>query len=292
MEAITDAVIPAVTILMMVAVGHTLTYTDLRRSATDLRALVTATLGQLIFLPVIVTVIVLVFQPSPTVIAGLVLVAACPGGTISNFYACLARANAALSISLTVISCLLSFVTIPTLVTAGFFFWLDDQPDVQLSFTRLMMQLLIFVAVPTCVGMALRRWRPESTTGRDLLLRRLSLCGLVVLVTWIVLGQRDALLDSAGELVLVSLLFTGLAMAAGYGLGWATGRPVADRLTYVIEFPCRNLVLALMVAVTVLGRPDFVSFAAVLLLVQAVIMLGMAVVLGRTHTRPSVSGES
>ena len=285
MEAITDIAIPVVTVLMMLAVGHTLTFADLRRSATDLRALVTATLGQLILLPLIVTIIVLVTQPSPTVIAGLVLVAACPGGTISNFYACLARANAALSISLTVISCLLSFITIPTLVTAGFFFWLDDQPDVEVSFTGLMIQLLIFVALPTCLGMLLRRWRPASTTGRDLLLRRLSLCALVVLVTWIVLGQVDALLVSAWELVLVSLLFTGLAMAAGYGLAWATGRSVADRLTYVIEFPCRNLVLALMVAVTTLGRPDFLAFAAVLLLVQAVIILGMILVFGRREVR-------
>lgn len=285
MEAITDIAVPVVTVLMMLAVGHTLTFTDLRRSATDLRALVTATLGQLILLPLIVTVIVLVIQPSPTVIAGLVLVAACPGGTISNFYACLARANAALSISLTVISCLLSFIAIPTLVTGGFFFWLDDQPDVEVSFTGLMIQLLVFVALPTCLGMLLRRWRPASTTGRDLLLRRLSLCALVVLVTWVVLGQVDALLVSAWELVLVSLLFTGLAMASGYGLAWATGRSVADRLTYVIEFPCRNLVLALMVAVTTLGRPDFLAFAAVLLLVQALIMLGMILALGRREAR-------
>lgn len=281
MELLTDAAVPIVTILMMLSVGHTLTPTELRRSATDLRALVTATLGQLILLPLIATVIVLVIQPSPMVIAGLVLVAACPGGTISNFYACLARANPALSISLTVISCLLSFVTIPTLVTAGFFFWLDDQPNVQVPFTGLMIQLLLFVALPTCLGMALRRWRPASTTGRDLLLRRLSLCGLVVLVAWIVLGQRQALLGSAGELVLVSLLFTGLAMGAGYGLAWATGRSVADRLTYVIEFPCRNLVLALMVAVTTLDRPDFVTFAAVLLLVQAVIMLFLVLIVER-----------
>jgi BASS family bile acid:Na+ symporter len=292
MEVLIDAAIPIVTILMMLAVGHTLTPTDLRRSATDLRALVTASLGQLILLPLIATVIVLVMHPSPMVIAGLILVAACPGGTISNFYAYLSRANTALSISLTVISCLMSFITIPTLVTAGFFFWLDDQPDIKVPFAPLMVQLLVFVAAPTCIGMALRRWRPASTTGRDLLLRRLSLCGLVALATWIVLGQREALLVSAGELTLVSLLFTCMAMAAGYGLAWATGRSVADRLTYVIEFPCRNLVLALMVAVTTLGRPDFVTFAAVLLLVQAVIMLGMTLALGRTETHPPVSSES
>ena len=54
---------------MMIAVGHGLTVPDLRRSVTDLRALVTATLGQLILLPLIATVLVLVFNPAPAVIA-------------------------------------------------------------------------------------------------------------------------------------------------------------------------------------------------------------------------------
>jgi BASS family bile acid:Na+ symporter len=285
MDAITDTAIPIVTVLMMVAVGHSLTVTDLKRSATDLRALVTASLGQLILLPLIATVIVLVMRPSPMVIAGLVLVAACPGGTISNFYACLANANAALSITLTAISCLMSFVTIPILVTAGFFFWLEDQPVVQVPFAALVFQLIVLVALPTCLGMALRSWRPASTTGRDLVLRRLSVCALIILVTIIVLGQRDELLLSAMEMVLVSLVFTAMSMAAGLGLAWITGRSVADRLTYVIEFPCRNLVLALMVAVTTLRRPDFVAFAAVLLLVQAVVMLGLVVFFGTRQAR-------
>jgi BASS family bile acid:Na+ symporter len=76
-------------------------------------------------------------------------------------------------------------------------------------------------------------------------------------------------------------VFTALSMAAGYALAWVTGRPVADRLTYLIEFPCRNLALALMVAVTGLDRPDFTAFAAVLLITQALVMLSMAALLRR-----------
>jgi len=280
MNVITDVAVPVATFLMMVAVGHGLTATDLKRSATDLRSLVTASVGQVVVLPAIATVIVLVVEPTPMVMAGLILVAASPGGTISNFYACISGANAALSITLTVISCLLSFATIPALVAAGFFFWLDDQPDVAVPISALVIQLLFLVALPTGLGMALRRWRPESTTSRDLQLRRASLAALVLLVAFIVYNQHRALVAALGELVLVSLLFTFLAMAGGYCLAWATGRPTADRLTYTIEFPCRNLVLALMVAVTTLDRPDFVVFAAVLLLVQALVMLGLIFVVG------------
>jgi len=281
MEPIADAAIPTVTFLMMVAVGHGLTALDLRRSATDLRAVITATVSQLILLPLIATVVILVFDPAPTVIAGLVLVAACPGGTISNFYTCLARGNTALSLTLTAISCLLSFISLPILVAAGFFFWLDDQPEVHVPVTILVGQLLVLVALPTCLGMILRRWRPAATEIRDIILRRVSVIALVSLVAYIVYDQRNAITAVLGELSLVAVVFTILAMATGYALAWVTGRSSADRLTYLIEFPCRNLALALVVAVTILGRPEFVAFAAVLLLIQALVMLSMVAFLKR-----------
>lgn len=285
METLVDALIPVVTFLMMVAVGHGLTGTELRRSATDLRAVITATLGQLILLPLIATVIILVFDPAPAIIAGLVLVAACPGGTISNFYACLAQANSAMSLTLTAVSCLLSFVTLPFLVAAGFFFWLDDQPEIAVPVPVLMIQLIFLVGLPTCLGMILRRWRPAATEKRDLTLRRVSLAALVSLVTYIVYDQWYSMVAALGDFTVAAVVFTALAMAAGYALGWVTGRQAADRLTYLIEFPCRNLALALVVAVTLLGRPEFAAFAAVLLLIQALVMLSMVALL-RREPRP------
>lgn len=283
MDPIADAAIPAVTFLMMVAVGHGLTPSELRRSATDLRAVITGTVGQLVLLPLIATVIILVIEPSPTIIAGLILVAACPGGTVSNFYACLAHGNAALSLALTATSCLLSFVSLPILVATGFVFWLDDQPEVEVPVTMLVIQLLFLVALPTCIGMILRRWRPAATERRDLVLRRVSLVALVALVAYVAQDQWTSLVADLGALLLAAVIFTALAMTAGYVLAWVTGRTSADRLTYLIEFPCRNLALALVVAVTVLGRPDIVAFAAVLLLVQALVVLSVVVFLRREH---------
>jgi BASS family bile acid:Na+ symporter len=284
MEPIADLVVPAVTFVLMVVVGHSLTPADFRRSAMDLRAVMTATIGQLILLPLIATTIVLVLEPGAVTVAGLVLVAACPGGTISNFYSCLARANSALSVTLTVASCLLSFVTLPVLVAAGYTFWLDHQPEVQVPFAHLVVQLLALVALPICLGMALRRWRPQATDRRDLVLRRLSLAILIAVVVWVVRTQWTAIIGSLFELVIVALVFTTLSMTAGFGLAWITGRPMADRLTYLLEFACRNLALALVVAVTILHRPELVAFAAVLLLVQALMTLGLVAVLRHDPT--------
>jgi len=286
MDPIVDAAIPAVIFIMMIVVGHGLTFSELRRSMTDYRAVVAATVGQLVLLPLVATVIVLVLEPTPTIVGGLVLVAACPGGTISNFYACLARANSALSVTLTAVSCLLSFLTVPALVTAGFFFWLDNQPEIVIPPATLSLQLVVLVVLPIAIGMALRRWRPTRVESRDLLMRRFSLVALVALVTFIVYDERVSMVDNLGPLTLVAVSFTILAMTTGYCLAWITGRPVADRLTYLIEFPCRNLALVTVVAVTTLGRPDLVAFAAVLLLVQAVVMLSLIWFRRREH-RPA-----
>jgi BASS family bile acid:Na+ symporter len=281
MSPVIDIAIPVLTFLMMVTVGHGLTATELRRSATDIRASVTATVGQLVLLPLIATVIILVLRPSPAITAGLILVAASPGGAISNFYAHLVRANTALSVTLTAISCLVSFAAIPALVAAGFFFWLENQPDIEVPFATLTVQLLVLVALPVFLGMILRRWRPTTTETRDRFLQRLCLVALVALVSWIVKDLWHAIIASFSELLLASALFTLLAMAAGFSIAWATGRPAADRLTYLIEFPCRNLALALMVAITGLHRPDFVPFATVLFLTQVLVMLSAAAFLRR-----------
>lgn len=283
MDPIVDVAIPSVIFIMMIAVGHGLTFSELRRSVTDYRAVIGATTGQLVLLPLVATIIALVLKPPPTIVAGLVLVAACPGGTVSNFYACLARANSALSVTLTAVSCLLSFLTVPALVAAGFFFWLDDQPEIVIPPATMSLQLLILVVLPIGIGMGLRRWRQSRVETRDLLLRRCSLGALVALVSYIVYDQRISVVSDLGPLVLVAVSFTALAMTTGYCLAWITGRPIADRLTYLIEFSCRNLALVTVVAVTTLGRPDLVSFAAVLLLVQAVVMLSMIWFRRRDH---------
>lgn len=281
MDPIVDAAIPAVIFIMMIVVGHGLTFSELRRSVTDYRAVVAATIGQLVLLPLVATIIVLVLEPAPTIVAGLILVAACPGGTTSNFYACLAHANSALSVTLTAVSCLLSFLTVPALVTAGFFFWLDNQPEIEIPPTTLSLELFALVVLPIALGMGLRKWRPTQVETRDLLLRRGSLSALVVLITFVVVDQRASMVGNLGPLVMVAVAFTTLSMAAGFLLAWVTGRPAADRLTYLIEFPCRNLALVVVIAVTVLGRPELVTFAAVLLLVQALAMLSLVYVLRR-----------
>ena len=166
-------------------------------------------------------------------------------------------------------------------MSAGFYFWLDDFPEITIPTTTLSFQLLLLVVVPIGAGMALRALRPAGVEARDRVLRRCSITALVALITFVVWDQWAAVVADLGDLALVAVLFTVIAMAAGWSLAFLTGRPAADRLTYLVEFPCRNLALAVVVAVSILGRPDLIAFAAMLLLVQALVMLTLVALLRR-----------
>lgn len=83
-----------------------------------------------------------------------------------------------------------------------------------------------------------------------------------------------------------ALLFTLLAMATGWGVGWLAGLEPRYRFTLLCEFTVRNLAIATLVAVTLLGRPDFVAYAAVLFLVQTPVLLSVALYRRRTCLPP------
>lgn len=113
-----DVAIPLVTFLLMVVVGLDLRAAEFHRVRRRPVVLATGLLVPPLVLPPLALGLVSLLRPSSAVAAGLLIVAACPIGGISNVYSLLARADTALSVTLTALSCLLSVVTIPA-ITLG-----------------------------------------------------------------------------------------------------------------------------------------------------------------------------
>ena len=114
MKALVDLAVPAITVLVMLAVGLDLAPTDFARVRRQPRVVAAGLVGPLLVLPPLALLLVVVFAPSSDLQAGLLLIAACPIGGISTTYSYLAGASTALSISLTAISSLLAVATIPS----------------------------------------------------------------------------------------------------------------------------------------------------------------------------------
>ena len=277
---ILDAAIAAVVWGLMFVVGLELTGADFRRVLTQPRAVVAGTLGPLLLLPLLAAGLLGSGEWPPPVIAGLILLVAGPSGALANVYAYLAGANAALAVTLTALSCLIAVVALPVLTRWGFALWLASDPTIAVPVGPMIGQLLFLLLLPVAVGMTVRHRWPAWSARRRGAAQRLALVGLLALLGFVLHDQADLLRVAWQGQASAALGFTLLAMAAGWAVGGLAGLEPRDRFTLLCEFTVRNLAIATLVAVTLLGRADFVAFAAVLLLVQTPVLL-LAVALYR-----------
>jgi BASS family bile acid:Na+ symporter len=201
---------------------------------------------------------------------------------MSNVYVYLARANTALSVTLTAASCLAAVATMPA-IFAAYAGVTGRAAEFALPLPTLLAQLLIMTVVPVCAGAWIRDRYPHLERTHGGRFRALSAAGILLIV---VIG----LVQSAGSLT-TELLIGGVAAtvlaAAGMGAGWLVGAAFSksdgDRFAVMVEFAVRNLALAMVIEVTLLHHPAFIPFGALALLGQAV-LLGSAVRLRRQRS--------
>ena len=139
--------------VMMLALGMGLRVDDFKRLLTAPLAVCAGLFGQLFVLPACALFIIFIF-PLPTYTAiGLILIAACPGGAVSNMFTRYANGNVALSISLTAFSSVIAPLSVPLILTITLTYWQLDATAVQLPFASMFMTLLVTTALPILLGM-------------------------------------------------------------------------------------------------------------------------------------------
>jgi BASS family bile acid:Na+ symporter len=212
------------------------------------------------------------FQPAPDVAAGLLLVAACPIGGISNTYSYLARASTALAVTLTGLSCLVASATIP-LVGQGLEMALGRPLDLAPPVPLLLVQLLLMLALPIGLGMYVRRrWTGLAAQYRPKV-QSLAFYGVGGVLALLILDDPQAFFGGLSSTVPLAAAFVVCSAAAGWATAAMVTRDHRDRFTLAAEFGTRNLGVAMAIAVTLLGRVEFARFAYTYFLTEIPLML-------------------
>jgi BASS family bile acid:Na+ symporter len=285
LQLVAEVLVPAVLVFLMFVVGLELTPADFRRVLEMPGTVAAGVAGQLILLPMLAGTVLLLASPSDHIAAGLILLVASPAGAISNFYVYYARANVALSVTLTAVTSLVGVVTLPLLTGAGFDLFVRPAAAFEVPVAGLMVQLFGLLIPPLAVGMILRARFPDLVHRHREILQRASLAAVVILLVVIFWGGAARhLLEIFADLTL-ALLFTLLAMIVGFVLAAAIRSPLANRVTFAIEFAVRNLAIAAFIGATVLGQMEFVLLAACVFVVQAPVMLLFGTLARRCLTR-------
>jgi BASS family bile acid:Na+ symporter len=267
----------------MFVVGLQLTPADFRRVLQSPRAVVGGTIGQLVLLPLMTWGIVTVFDVSPILAAGAVLLAATPGAGMSNVMAAIAKANVALSVTLTAIASLLAVISMPIMATLGLSYFGGDAVDVEVPLGSLFTQLVLFLAIPIGLGMLVRARHPDASVRYVSRANRFAVVAILILTPISAIGNQD-MLPSGAEFVSAlgaALTWTFAAMPIGWGVAALLRLESDDRFTFLIEFSARNIAMTFIVAVGTLGRLDLGLFAAAYSMTGFPLIIVLSILRGR-----------
>jgi BASS family bile acid:Na+ symporter len=281
-KVVLDLAVPAVTFLVMLAVGLDLAPADFARVRRQPRVVALGLAGPLLVLPPLALLLVALFSPSSNVQAGLLLIAACPIGGISTTYSYLAGASTALSVSLTACSSLLAVVTIP-LLDRVFGAFLGRALGLTAPLPLIVAQLLLMLALPVALGMWVRFRRPALALQSQRYLRAVGVCGIGALLVLIVASDPVPFLNVLQSTVPLAAMFITASFASGWLVGRATRTSPQDRFTLATEFATRNVAVATAIAVTLAGRVEFALFATTYFLTEIPLMFGAIAIFRRCH---------
>ena len=222
-------------------------------------------LSQLILLPAFTCLLAILLTGwiSPMMGLGMILVAACPGGNISNFMSSLAKANIELSVSLTAISTALAVILTP------FNFWCwgslylhsaavsAEIPTLVIPLWDVFKTIFILLGVPLILGILTSQYLPKVANALKKPLQWLSIIIFIAMVVLSFSSNIDAFLLSVKYIFFVVLIHNLMALGIGYTVGTVGKVPYRDRRTLTIETGIQNsgLGLALM-----LGTSLFAGF--------------------------------
>ena len=260
-------VLPWVLRFVMVGLGLTLTVTDLKRVVVFPRAVIVGLGGQLVLLPLLAFAMAWLFAPTPEIAVGVIILAACPGGVTSNAYAFAARADVALSVTLTAISSFVTVLTIPTLTYIALQVFMQQGQVPELPVLQMFQTLATFTVVPIALGMILRAIWPTGVQRVIEALRRVTVAVLMFVIVAAAVSSYELILAYFVE---ASLLVVGLnlsSMLMGYGLARGARLNTSQSVTVTYEIGVQNLTLALLITLTLLRNE---SLAITTLLYAAV----------------------
>ncbi len=220
---------------------------------------------QLVLLPAFTCLLAILISRwiSPMMGLGMILVASCPGGNISNFMSSLAKANVELSVSLTAISTALAVVMTP------FNFWLwgnaylhfaavhADIPTLAIPLMDVFRTIFILLGIPLAAGILTARYLPKVADFLKKPLQYISIAFFIAMVILSFAGNMDAFLKCIKYIFLIVLVHNLLALTIGYNVAAIFRLPEADKRTLTIETGIQNSGLGL---VLLLGTPLFANF--------------------------------
>ena len=256
--------------IIMFGVALGITMEDFKRLFKNPKILLTGIISQFFLLPFVTFLFIKLVNPMPSIALGMMMVAACPGGNISNFMTQMAKGNAALSVSLTAFATLISLVMTPfNLEFYGNLYPPTAQilKSVSLDPWELIKLVSLILGVPLIIGMLVKSYKPKVA---DKLAKILKPISLIIFMLFIVIAFYDNIsifMNYIHYVLILVIAHNVIALLLGFYFAKTMKLSYKNQKTLSIETGIQNSGLGLLLIFSFFnglgGMALFVAFWAI-----------------------------
>jgi len=243
---IAKTIAPVCLAIIMFGLGLGLTVADFTRLLKIPRDFIVGFFGQVILLPIVAFILIQIISLPPELALGTMIIAAAPGGVMSNILTKFANGDVALSISLTAVVSLISVITVPLIIYNSADF-LGIEITKKISMVNIALKMFIAVTIPVIFGMIVRALMTDYIVSKTLLVQRLSLILFLVIFTAIWVEEWDRIVSFIERAGLVALVLNLTMIFLGYYLAKYLASGVEQRKCISLECGLQNGTLAVFV---------------------------------------------
>lgn len=241
---------------IMFGVALDLSLKDFKLSLKNPKSFLIGMASQFLVLPAFTYLMVILIKPHPSIALGLFLVAACPGGNLSNFLTHLAKGNTPLSISMSAVSTVAAIIMTPV----NTIFWASRyEPtreilrEFSISAVDMLTTIFLMLGLPLILGMAIRAKFPDFARKVNGFMMKLSIVIFIAFVGVMLANNFEAFMQYVGSVALIVIIQNALALSSGYGAATLFKAPIRDRRAISIETGIQNSGLGLVLIFNFFG---------------------------------------
>lgn len=229
--------------LIMLGMGVTLSADSFLAVLKRPQVVFLGTLMQYTIMPLAAWIVCMALKLPADLMAGVILLGCCPGGTASNVITYLAKGDVALSIVLTSVSTMVAFLATPFLT------WLFIGQTVEVDVTGMLVSVVNIVIVPVVLGLSINYFFEARIRAVKDVFPAISAAAIVIIIA-IIIGTNSENLEQSGPLVLLAVvLHNSLGLAGGYGAAKALRFSEIEARTIAIEVGMQNSGLSVALAI-------------------------------------------
>jgi bile acid:Na+ symporter, BASS family len=256
MEIVTT-IAPIALALIMLALGLGLSLENFVNVIKQPKDFLVGLICQLILLPIIAFILIKIFNTSPELAIGVMIIAAAPGGVTSNVLTKFANGDVALSISLTAIISLVSIITVPFIVFKSADLLNINYQSAEISMVGISMKMFLVVTFPVFIGMLIRKFATNFISSKEQLIQRISVFLFALVFLAILIEEKGNIIPYLAEAGLITLILNLTMMLLGFYIAKKFASGIAQRKCISLECGLQNGTLAIFVSTQIFDNSAY-----------------------------------